>query len=109
MYGLGNVVSVRFPQALPDSPTSVWSTSTTGTGCAAVVAQSVTMAVEFAALAPVAALVVVGLTVWPPALAVACPVALAEGVGVWLLGRNVAAGWLDAHQAELAQALSGPP
>lgn len=103
MLGIGDVVSVRAPQPLPEGSANVWSTSTTGQGCGAVAIQSLAMLVQGIVLLPVAALVVVGIVAWPPALALACPVALAEGAAVWRLGRNLAAGWLDTHHAELVQ------
>ena len=57
-------------------------------------------------LLPVAAVVVVGLVLWPPALVLVCPLAVVYGAWLWRVGLGLGAAWLGGHQPELLAALS---
>jgi hypothetical protein len=43
---------------------------------------------------------------WPPALAIACPVAVVYGLVLWRVGLDIGTRWLRGHQAELLVELS---
>jgi hypothetical protein len=68
--------------------------------------QMVAFAVQGVLVAPLAALVVAGLVAWPPALVLACPLAIGYGLFLWRVGLGLGAGWLGGHQPELLAALS---
>jgi ABC-2 type transport system permease protein len=106
MLGVANYVSIRFPFALSNVSTNVWASQGAGAGCAVGLVQLLAMAIEGALLLPLAALLVVGLVAWRPALVILCPFALAYGFTLWRLGVRLGAEWLDAHQPELLAALS---
>ncbi len=106
VLAVGDYVSARFPFPVPDAPTNLWAGQSAGHGCLVGLAQLVAIAVEWALLAPVAAVVVVGIVWWKPALAVACPLALAYGALVWWLGVGLASEALRGRQPELLAALS---
>jgi hypothetical protein len=57
-------------------------------------------------LLPLAVLVGVGLVLWPPALVLVCPLAIAYGAWLWRVGLGLGADWLAGHQPELLAALS---
>ena len=58
-------------------------------------------------VAPIAALILIGLYAWRPMLAVAAPFSIGWGATVYVVGRRIAARWLRRHEAELLAAL-GP-
>jgi hypothetical protein len=100
------VVSVRFAYPLPDDATNLWAVQGTGQGCLVGVVQMVAFAAQGVLLLPLAALVVVGLVLWPPALVLVCPLAVLYGAWLWRVGLGLGAAWLTGHQPELLTALS---
>jgi ABC-2 type transport system permease protein len=104
--GVADAVSVRFAYPLPEDASNLWAVQGTGQGCLVGIVQMVAFAAQGVLLLPVLVLVVVGLLVWPPALAVACPVALGYGYLLWRVGLGIGARWLTDHQPELLTALS---
>jgi ABC-2 type transport system permease protein len=106
MLGVANYVSIRFPFALSNVSSNVWASQGAGAGCAVGLVQLLAMSVEGALMVPLAALLVVGLTIWSPALVVLCPFAIAYGCALWRLGVHLGAEWLSSHQPELLAALS---
>jgi ABC-2 type transport system permease protein len=106
MLGVANYVSIRFPFALSNVSTNVWANQGAGAGCAVGVVQLLAMSVEGALMLPLGVLLVVGLTIWSPALVLLCPFALAYGYVLWRLGVQLGAEWLQSHQPEVLAALS---
>jgi ABC-2 type transport system permease protein len=104
--GVADVVSVRFAYPLPEDASNLWAVQGTGQGCLVGVVQMVAFAAQGILLLPLAALVVAGLALWPPALVLACPLAIAYGAWLWRVGLGLGAAWLDGHQPELLTALS---
>jgi len=104
--GVADVVSVRFAYPLPDDASNLWAVQGTGQGCLVGVVQMVAFAAQGILLLPLAALVVVGLVLWPPALVLVCPVAVVYGAWLWRVGLGLGAAWLAGHQPELLTALS---
>jgi ABC-2 type transport system permease protein len=104
--GVADVVSVRFAYPLPDDATNLWAVQGTGQGCLVGVVQMVAFAAQGVLLLPLAALVVVGLVLWPPALVLVCPLAVLYGAWLWRVGLGLGAAWLTGHQPELLTALS---
>jgi ABC-2 type transport system permease protein len=104
--GVADVVSVRFAYPLPEDASNLWAVQGTGQGCLVGVVQMVAFAAQGVLLLPVVALVVVGLVLWPPALVLVCPVAVAYGAWLWRVGLGLGAAWLNGHQPELLTALS---
>jgi ABC-2 type transport system permease protein len=104
--GVADVVSVRFAYPLPDDTTNLWAVQGTGQGCLIGMVQMLAFGVQSTLLLPLLALVAVGLLVWPPALVVACPVAVAYGAVLWRVGLGMGARYLANHQPELLTALS---
>ena len=104
--GVADVVSVRFAYPLPEDASNLWAVQGTGQGCLVGVVQMVAFAAQGILLLPLAALVVAGLVLWPPALVLACPLAIAYGAWLWRVGLGLGAAWLDGHQPELLTALS---
>jgi ABC-2 type transport system permease protein len=104
--GVADVVSVRFAYPLPDDATNLWAVQGTGQGCLVGVVQLVAFAAQGLLLLPLAVLVGVGLVVWPPALVLVCPVAIAYGGWLWRVGLGIGSAWLAGHQPELLAALS---
>jgi ABC-2 type transport system permease protein len=104
--GVGNVTSVRLAQPTPESPTNLWA-QRTGTGFGTAFIMLGVLLVSQLLVAPVAALVLIGLYAWTPMLAVAVPLSIGWGATIYLIGRHIAAGWLRRHEAELLAAL-GP-
>jgi ABC-2 type transport system permease protein len=104
--GVADVVSVRFAYPLPEDASNLWAVQGTGQGCLVGVVQMVAFAIQGILLLPLAALVVAGLVLWPPALVLACPLAIAYGAWLWRVGLGLGAAWLDGHQPELLTALS---
>jgi ABC-2 type transport system permease protein len=102
--GVGNVTSVRLAQPIPESPTNLWA-QRTGTGFGTAFIMLGVLLVSQLLVAPVAALVLIGLYAWTPMLAVAVPVSIGWGATIYLIGRHIAAGWLRRHEAELLAAL----
>jgi hypothetical protein len=106
MLGVADYVSIRFPFALPTVSTNVWASQGAGAGCAVGLVQLLATTVAGAMMLPLGALLVVGLLVWRPALAILCPLSVAYGYVLWRLGVQLGAEWLRAHQPELLAALS---
>jgi ABC-2 type transport system permease protein len=104
--GVADVVSVRFAYPLPDDATNLWAVQGTGQGCLVGVVQMVAFAAQGVLLLPLAALVVAGLVLWPPALVLVCPLAVVYGAWLWRVGLGLGAAWLTGHQPELLTALS---
>jgi len=104
--GVADVVSVRFAYPLPDDASNLWAVQGTGQGCLVGVVQMLAFAAQGVLLLPLAALVVVGLALWPPALVLVCPLAVVYGAWLWRVGLGLGANWLGGHQPELLVALS---
>jgi ABC-2 type transport system permease protein len=104
--GVADVVSVRSAYPLPDDASNLWAVQGTGQGCLVGIVQLVAFAAQGVLLLPLLALVVAGVLVWPPALVLACPLAVLYGALVWRLGLGMGARWLAGHQPELLAALS---
>jgi ABC-2 type transport system permease protein len=103
--GVGNVMSVRLAQPMPEAQTNLWA-QTTGQGFRTAALMLLILVVSQLLVAPIAALVLVGLETWTPLLAIAAPASLAYGALLYAVGRRMAATWLREHQAELLLALS---
>jgi hypothetical protein len=106
MYGVGNVVSVRVPQPMPEISSNLWAMGSTGQGCVAGLLQMAALSVQGILLVPLVAGTVIGLFAAWPVLVVTAVAAVPYGYGLWLLGRKLAADWLTWHQPELLDALS---
>jgi ABC-2 type transport system permease protein len=104
--GVADVISVRFAYPLPDDASNLWAVQGTGQGCLVGVVQLVAFAFQGLLLLPLAALVGIGLVLWPPALVLSCPLAIAYGAWLWRVGLGLGADWLAGHQPELLAALS---
>jgi ABC-2 type transport system permease protein len=104
--GVADVVSVRFAYPLPDDASNLWAVQGTGQGCLVGLVQMLAFAAQGVLLLPLAALVVAGLVLWPPALVLACPAALVYGGWLWRVGVGLGSAWLDGHQPELLASLS---
>jgi hypothetical protein len=104
--GVADVISVRFAYPLPDDNSNLWAVQGTGQGCLVGVVQMVAFAAQGLLLLPLVALVGVGLVLWPPALVLVCPLAIAYGAWLWRVGLGLGADWLAGHQPELLAALS---
>jgi ABC-2 type transport system permease protein len=94
LLGVGNVMSVRVPYAMPDRRNPL--AFNPGQGCATLLAGLSALAFEFILLIPVAA--VTGVLLHTQSLGVATVVSVvlanAYGASVWLAGRRIA--WRDA-------------
>ncbi|HZD01739.1 MAG TPA: hypothetical protein VFA46_16560 [Actinomycetes bacterium] len=106
LLGVADFVSVRFPFPVSTVSSNVWASPGAGAGCLVGLVQLLAMAVEGAALAPLAILLTVGIALWRPALLVLCLVAPPYGYVFWRLGVRVGTEWLEGHQPELLAALS---
>jgi hypothetical protein len=104
--GVADVVSVRFPYPVPEVTSNLWAVQGTGQGCLVGLMQMLAFTVQGALLLPLLVLVGAGVFAWPPALAVACPVAVLYGLAVWRVGLGIGARWLRGHQPELLATLS---
>jgi ABC-2 type transport system permease protein len=105
LLGVGNVVSVRMPQALPESRSNMWA-ARSGQGCGMALIGMLVLAAELVVLVPVVIGVVVALTGHSDLL---FPVAVASalyGAAVWSAGLTVGSRWLDRHQPEMLQRLT---
>jgi len=93
LLGVGDVMSVRVPYAMPDRRNPL--AFNPGQGCATLLAGFGALAVQGMLLAPVAALTFLLLTTQPLAIAtiIAVVVANAYGTTIWVTGRNIA--WRD--------------
>jgi len=106
LLGVGNVISVRVPYAMPDrrNPLSF----NPGQGCATLLAGLGALAVQGMLLIPVAVLTAILLHVLPLPVATVITIAVANayGASIWLLGRRIA--WHDAwwRLPELLEAVS---
>jgi ABC-2 type transport system permease protein len=106
VLGVADVISVRFPYPVPEVTSNLWAVQGAGQGCLVGLAQMLAFTVEGVLLLPVAILVAVGVAAWPPALALACLLAVVAGLVVWRVGLGLSARWLRDHQPELLAALS---
>jgi ABC-2 type transport system permease protein len=106
MYGVGDVVSVRAPQPLPEVSGNLWAMGGTGQGCMSALLQMAALTVQSMLLLPLIAGTLIGLFAWWPALVIAAVLAVPYGYLLWWAGRRVASGWLAGHQPELLDALS---
>ena len=102
--GVGNVVSVIAPQAVPDSSTNVWA-QRSGQGCATGIITMAAMLLEVLLLVPVAVAAAV-VVVWTLAATVVVPLTLVYGYVLWRLGLRVAERRLWWRLPELLDALS---
>jgi ABC-2 type transport system permease protein len=105
LLGVGNVVSVRFPQPLPESRANMWATRS-GQGCAIAIISLLVIAGECLILLPAMIGTFLATTSVPalkPSVAIGT---VLYGWGLWWVGRNVAARWLEAHQPEMLERLS---
>lgn len=102
--GVGLVVSVQAPFALPDSPTNVFAANA-GAGCAAILLQGLGLVVEVALIAPIVMAVAFSL-VQDGRVAIAIGVAAALwGAALWLGGLAVARKRMTRHGPEFVAAL----
>ena len=97
--GLGNIVSVVAPIALPDSPTNVFSSGNTGQGLAATGPAIGVLLVAAVLMVPLA--LPLALAGAPGARAAISLVAAAVGAGAWYLGWRSAASRLVGREPEL--------
>jgi ABC-2 type transport system permease protein len=104
--GVADVVSVRFAYPLPDDASNLWAVQGTGQGCLVGVVQMLAFAAQGVLVGPLAALVVVGLVAWTPALVLVCPLAVGYGLFLWRVGLGLGAAWLAGHQPELLASLN---
>lgn len=106
LLGVGNVMSVRVPYAMPDRRNPL--AFNPGQGCATLLAGFGALAVQGILIAPVAALGAVLLHTQPLAIATIATVAIGNAYGgaIWLLGRRIA--WRDVwwRLPELLEAVS---
>ena len=86
---VANVVSVRFPQRLPESK-SPFATRAGGQGCITSLVFFLAMAVQGLLLAPVAIATAVSAAVAPIALVVVAPLCAAYGYALWRAGVAIA-------------------
>lgn len=103
--GVGNVISVRAPQPMPDSATNLFAANA-NQGCTSGLLQLLAITVQWVLLVPVALGVAAALAWWPPAMAVVVAVALGWGYLCWRSGLAYAVRWLEPRQTELLEALS---
>ena len=104
--GVADVVSVRFAYPLPDDASNLWAVQGTGQGCLVGIVQMIAFAAQGMLLLPLAAVVLVGLMLWTPALVLVCPLAVVYGWFLWRVGLGLGTTWLTGHQPELLAALS---
>jgi ABC-2 type transport system permease protein len=102
--GVGNVVSVLAPQAMPESIGNMWA-QRSGQGCATGFITLLALAVEVALLVPVALMTAAG-TVWHGVLIVGPPLAVLYGYGLWRLGLTRAERRVWWRLPELLEAVS---
>ena len=106
LLGVGDVVSVRVPYAMPDrrSPLAF----NPGQGCASMLAGFAALAVQGMLIFPMALLTAVLVNTLPLAAATVVAVVLANAYGafVWVTGRNIAARDVWWRLPELLDAVS---
>jgi ABC-2 type transport system permease protein len=106
LLGVGDVMSVRVPYAMPDRRNPL--AFNPGQGCATLLAGFGALAVQGVLLAPVGILAFVLVTTQPLAIATIAAVAIANvyGATIWVTGRNIA--WRDVwwRLPELLEAVS---
>jgi ABC-2 type transport system permease protein len=105
MLAVADFVSVRYPVPVPEVSTNLWATQGVGQGCTTGLVQAAAVMAQGTLLVPIAVLVGVGVLLWRPALAIACPFAVGYGLGLWWAGVRVGGDWLRDHQPELLAAL----
>jgi ABC-2 type transport system permease protein len=90
MLGVGDVMSVRVPYAMPDRRNPL--AFSPGQGCATLLAGFAALAVQALLLVPVVVLAAILLYTQPLAVATLVTVVIANayGYGIWLLGRRIA-------------------
>jgi ABC-2 type transport system permease protein len=94
LLGVGNVMSVRVPYAMPDRRNPL--AFSPGQGCATLLAGFAALALEGILLIPVAVVtaIVLNITALPIATVIAVVFANAYGAAIWIAGRRIA--WRDA-------------
>jgi ABC-2 type transport system permease protein len=103
--GIGNVVSVRAPQGVPESRSNLWANNT-GQGCIAGLVSLLALVAVGVLVVPIAIAVGVALSRTATALIVVVPASIAYGGVVWWLGRRSAVRWVWWRQPELLDAIS---
>jgi ABC-2 type transport system permease protein len=106
VLGIGNIVSVRAPYAVPERRNPL--AGNTGQGCVAMLASMGALIAEGVVLAPAAILVVLVLGALPIAAATVVAITLtnAYGVVIWLVGRRVTTGIAASRLPELLDAVA---
>jgi len=106
LLGVGDVMSVRFPYAMPDRRNPL--AFNPGQGCATLLAGFGALAIQGALLAPIGVLAFVSVTATPLPVATAITVVVANvyGAAIWVSGRNMA--WREVwwRLPELLEAVS---
>jgi ABC-2 type transport system permease protein len=102
--GVGNVVSVLAPQAMPESIGNMWA-QRSGQGCATGFITLLALAVEVALLVPVAVMTAAGM-VWHGVLIAGAPLAVLYGYGLWRVGLTRAERRVWWRLPELLEAVS---
>ena len=103
--GLGNLVSVRLAQPLPETPTNPWATGP-GQAMAAGFILFGAFLLGAVLLVPVAVGVAIGVATSTAALWVAAVLAASYGVAVYAVGLLLAGAWLRRHEPELLRKLA---
>jgi ABC-2 type transport system permease protein len=101
---VADVVSVRFPQRLPESR-SPFAGAAAGQGCGKAFILMMCFIVQWILLVPVGAGGLVVATVGPTASLVVIPLVLGYGALLWRTGVNMATQWAFWHQPELLAAV----
>ena len=101
---VANVVSVRYPQRVPDTR-SPFGGAAGGQGCITALMLLVAVAVQGLLLAPVAIATGVCIAVWPVGLVIVVPACAAYGYGLWRQGISIAERWAWWRQPELLLAV----
>jgi len=106
VLGIGNVVSVRAPYAVPDRRNPL--AANAGQGCVATLAGMGALAAEAIVLVPPALVVVLLVGVLPLAVATVAGVLVGDAYGIvaWLWGRRVATRIAGARLPELLESVS---
>ena len=102
--GVANVVSVRFPQRIPETKNPFGSRAG-GQGCVIGLMFFVAMAIQGVLLAPVAVATAVTAAIAPVALIVVAPACAVYGYALWRMGVSVAERWAWWRQPELLTAI----
>jgi hypothetical protein len=101
---VANVVSVRFPQRLPETR-SPFGGAAGGQGCITALILLVAIMVQGLLLAPVAIATGVCIALWPVGLVIVVPACAGYGYLLWRQGIAIAEGWAWWRQPELLLAV----